>query len=99
MPHWQLNSGAELAQFNAFIINALIRGELDLKKGYILAPLLSLQLRVLELTKAEERTAAVDTAFTPGEDDQRDDPIGEKENGEKGEEGGNHQTIGINTRP
>jgi hypothetical protein len=98
MPRWHLNSAAELAQFNAFIINALIRGELDLKIGYILAPLLSLQLRVLELTKAEESTAAVDAAFTPGEDDQRDDPIGEKENSAKGEEGGNRETIGIKTR-
>src|SRR5579872_2378354 len=40
-PEWPLASPAEVARFLPFIINKLFRGQLDLKVGYIIGPLIS----------------------------------------------------------
>ena len=60
MPDWPLTSAAELAQFLAFIVNAISRGQLEVKIGYILAPLLSILMKALDVSNVEKRLADVE---------------------------------------
>jgi hypothetical protein len=62
----------------------LVRRQLDLKIAYILAPLLSIQLKALELSKVEDRLGTLGAPVASDKEDQ-------EQQGKEGEEQDGHE--------